>query len=144
MSLWRFFPVVFLAVSACAAPEKEAVPETPAPTSAPSTPQLEEKKPAKPARSRKSDKTLPNTAKLMGLRPQDVQNLLGVPDLVHRAGHAQTMLYRGKVCVMDFVFYEKEMGGGFALNWFEARDFTGKIIEAAPCLQNLLPEGKKL
>jgi len=87
---------------------------------------------------------LPDPEKLKGLSPAAVQALMGVPELVHRANHAQTMLFRGKACVLDLYFYEDVTGEGFALKWYEARNFKGNAIEAALCVQALLPDGQGL
>lgn len=87
---------------------------------------------------------LPEPENLKGLSPAATQKLFGVPDLVHRADHAQTMLYRGEMCVLDLYFYEETSGEGFALKWYEARNFEGAGTNAPECVESLLLEGQVL
>lgn len=96
--------------------------------------------PAPKKADKKSGKTqLPDPEKLKGLTPAAIQEKLGVPELLHRADHVQTSLYRGPACVLDLYFYEDKKGEGFFLKWYEARGFDGKPFDAPTCLQAVTP-----
>ena len=73
---------------------------------------------------------------LIGLDPNGVSDLLGLPKLVRRESPAQVWQYLGETCVFDVVLYEEPEGN--RVTYVEARDGSGNKGEARACLRQLL------
>ena len=126
-----------LAVLVCAwgcAAEPEPVAPEPAPVVA--EPEVVAPPPPPPPPPR------PDPRELLGLTPQEVQDLLGAPAFVRWEDHAQLAQYRGPGCVFDLFFYEEAPGEHFRADHVEARDGAGAPADAQACLITLLPGGK--
>lgn len=74
--------------------------------------------------------------RLMGLGAQEVDALLGPPDLVRREPPAEVRQYSADGCVFDVFLYDE--AGGYRVTYLEARDLEARRIAARPCLNRLL------
>jgi len=75
-------------------------------------------------------------ARLMGLGPDEVDSLLGRPDLVRREPPAEVRQYSADGCVFDVFLYDE--AGRYRVTYLEARDLEARRIAARPCLNRLL------
>lgn len=75
-------------------------------------------------------------AQLMGLGAQEVDALLGPPDLVRREPPAEVRQYSADGCVFDVFLYDA--AGGYRVTYLEARDLEARRVAARPCLNRLL------
>lgn len=73
---------------------------------------------------------------LLGKDPDQVEDLLGAPELVRRESPAQIWQYRGRSCIFDVVLYDE--ANGERVTYVEARDRNGGQTEARSCLNQLL------
>jgi len=76
--------------------------------------------------------------RLLGLKPRDVEGVIGEPGLVRKDGPVMVMLFEGSDCVLDVVF--RENGAGHAASSLAARTPHGMDTEVGACLAYLLRE----
>ncbi|MCZ6509814.1 MAG: hypothetical protein O7A62_04415 [Alphaproteobacteria bacterium] len=126
-----------LFLAACAGTPNPAPPTEPAAARAPDTapPQTERPQPP-PARAAVREGVPvvpapdPNPEILIGLAPDAVDNLLGVPDLVRRDGPAEVRIYRepqNRCTFHVFLYVNAAAGPASAVEYYEARDKDGRI-----------------
>jgi len=75
-------------------------------------------------------------ARLIGLGSDEVDDLLGRPDLVRREPPAEIRQYSAESCVFDVFLYDE--AGRYSVTYLEARDLEARRIDARPCLNRLL------
>lgn len=129
-------------MSACAQSRK--VPssgETTAETSAPQAsteqaPVQETAVPKAPALPEIDD----DPTQLLQMTKDDLNGLLGQPDLVRRETPAEIWQYRGQDCVLDLFLYNEEdkPDSPFKVVYSEARDLEAKKTDQRSCLNSLL------
>lgn len=82
----------------------------------------------------------PESGRLMGLTPTDVESLLGKPSLVRVEMAAQVMQFVNGDCVLDVFMSEPQPGAQFRTQHVEARDRDGKALPEEQCLAVLIPQ----
>lgn len=100
---------------------------------APPPPEVAELPPAAPPEPVVDD----DPQRLMGLGRDQVDALLGAPDLVRREPPAEIRQYSAERCVFDVFLYD-DGGGGYRVTYLEARDLDAQRVAARPCLNRLL------
>lgn len=161
MNAWRFAPVLSAALlAACAAgtqpaqrptagdtpvvagPTKPTTPPPTAPYTAP--PQSDE---SAPAVARTPERTpvepAPKLEALLGMRGDDLDELLGAAGLVRRDGPAEIRIYRSEAEGCTFHIFMYATGGttrDSRVDHFEARDSQGRLSgdRVAACYRSLL------
>ncbi len=77
-----------------------------------------------------------NPARILGLGPDRLTELLGRPELTRREPPAEIWQYRGESCVFDVFLYEE--GGLVRVTYLEARDARAQRVAERGCLNQLL------
>lgn len=77
---------------------------------------------------------------LITMTRDDLNGLLGQPDLVRRESPAEIWQYRGKSCVLDVFLYNKEgqPDSPFKVVYSEARDLEAQNTDQRACLNELM------
>ena len=75
-------------------------------------------------------------ARILGLGPDRLTELLGRPELTRREPPAEIWQYRGESCVFDVFLYEE--GGLVRVTYLEARDASARRFAERDCLNQLL------
>ena len=75
-------------------------------------------------------------ARILGLGPDRLTELLGRPELTRREPPAEIWQYRGESCVFDVFLYEE--GGRVRVTYLEARDARARRVAERGCLNQLL------
>jgi hypothetical protein len=75
-------------------------------------------------------------ARILGLGPDKLTELLGRPELTRREPPAEIWQYRGETCVFDVFLYEQ--AGLVRVTYLEARDRNAQRIAERNCLNQLL------
>ena len=75
-------------------------------------------------------------ARILGLSPDRLTELLGRPELTRREPPAEIWQYRGESCVFDVFLYEE--GGLARVTYLEARDASARRVNERSCLNQLL------
>ncbi len=75
-------------------------------------------------------------ARILGLGPDKLTELLGRPELTRREPPAEIWQYRGESCVFDVFLYEE--GGLVRVTYLEARDESAQRVAERNCLNQLL------
>ncbi len=75
-------------------------------------------------------------ARILGLGPDRLTELLGRPELTRREPPAEIWQYRGESCVFDVFLYEE--GGRTRVTYLEARDASARRVAERGCLNQLL------
>ncbi len=75
-------------------------------------------------------------ARILGLGPDRLTELLGRPELTRREPPAEIWQYRGESCVFDVFLYEE--GGLARVTYLEARDASARRVTERSCLNQLL------
>jgi hypothetical protein len=84
---------------------------------------------------------------VMGLSPDELQSLLGQPQMVRDETGAEVWQYRTQACVLDLYLYPQEAQGGAAslrVAYLEARDRSAANFAAARCVTALMAERREL
>ncbi|TQV79881.1 hypothetical protein [Denitrobaculum tricleocarpae] len=81
-----------------------------------------------------------NPEQLLTMTRDDLNGLLGQPDLVRRENPAEIWQYRGKNCVLDLFLYNEEDNpdSPFKVVYSEARDLNAQKTDQRSCLGALL------
>jgi hypothetical protein len=74
--------------------------------------------------------------KVLGLKPHDVQELLGMPRLVRRDDPAEVWQYRSSACVLD-VFLYPEGTGAQQVRYLEARTVAAEPARTDECVNDI-------
>jgi hypothetical protein len=82
-----------------------------------------------------SDKMAP-PPKVLGLQPEDVQDLLGVPKLVRREAPAEVWQYRSTACVLDVFLYPEDTGAQ-QVRYLEARTAAAEPALTDDCVNDI-------
>ena len=148
MQLVAVCAVFFLA--ACAGTPNPAPPTEPAATKASNAaaPQTEHPRPP-PARTAVREGVPvvlapdPSPEILIGLAPDAVDKLLGVPDLVRRDGPAEVRIYRdlqNRCTFHVFLYVNAAAGPSSAVEYYEARDKDGRVegVDIKECYRALV------
>ncbi len=109
-----------------------AQPEAPAATAPQPKAETEAKTAALPPEPMIDD----NPARILGLGPDKLTELLGRPELTRREPPAEIWQYRGESCVFDVFLYEE--GGLTRVTYLEARDASAQRVTERSCLNQLL------
>ncbi len=75
-------------------------------------------------------------ARILGLGPDRLTELLGRPELTRREPPAEIWQYRGESCVFDVFLYAE--GGLARVTYLEARDASARRVAERDCLNQLL------
>ncbi len=75
-------------------------------------------------------------ARILGLGPEKLAEILGRPDLTRREPPAEIWQYRGRSCVFDVFLYEE--AGSVRVTYLEARDESAQRVAERTCLNQLL------
>ncbi len=75
-------------------------------------------------------------ARILGLGPDKLTELLGRPELTRREPPAEIWQYRGETCVFDVFLYED--AGLVRVTYLEARDEKAQRMAERNCLNQLL------
>ncbi len=75
-------------------------------------------------------------ARILGLGPDRLTELLGRPELTRREPPAEIWQYRGESCVFDVFLYEE--GGLARVTYLEARDASAQRVAERGCLNQIL------
>ena len=75
-------------------------------------------------------------ARILGLGPDKLTELLGRPELTRREPPAEIWQYRGETCVFDVFLYEE--AGLVRVTYLEARDESARRVAERGCLNQLL------
>ncbi len=75
-------------------------------------------------------------ARILGLGPDKLTELLGRPELTRREPPAEIWQYRGESCVFDVFLYEE--AGLVRVTYLEARDGSAQRVAERNCLNQLL------
>ena len=75
-------------------------------------------------------------ARVLGLDPDKLTEMLGRPDLTRREPPAEIWQYRGETCVFDVFLYEE--AGSARVTYLEARDESAHPVAERNCLNQLL------
>lgn len=75
-------------------------------------------------------------ARILGLGPDKLTEILGRPELTRREPPAEIWQYRGKSCVFDVFLYEE--AGLVRVTYLEARDDDAQRVAERNCLNQLL------
>ncbi len=139
------FQLPFFTATQTAQPE--AAPKAPEESEAPAAtaPQTE----TEPAETEPAAQTGPKTAalppapaidddpaRILGLGPDRLTELLGRPELTRREPPAEIWQYRGESCVFDVFLYEE--AGLVRVTYLEARDASAQRVAERGCLNQLL------
>ncbi|MFZ5791485.1 MAG: hypothetical protein ACOY3L_12380 [Pseudomonadota bacterium] len=84
---------------------------------------------------------------VVGLSPDELQSLLGQPQMVRDETGAEVWQYRARACVLDLYLYPQEAQGGAAglrVAYLEARDRSAANFAAARCVTALMAERREL
>jgi len=126
-------PVAPQPAAETAAPAAEAEPGAAAVADEPAPPEVAELPPAAPPEPVVDD----DPQRLMGLGRDQVDALLGAPDLVRREPPAEIRQYSAERCIFDVFLYD-DGGGSYRVTYLEARDLDAQRVAARPCLNRLL------
>lgn len=74
--------------------------------------------------------------KVLGLKPHDVQELLGMPKLVRRDDPAEVWQYRSSACVLDVFLYPEETGAQ-QVRYLEARTVAAEPARTDECVNDI-------
>ena len=74
--------------------------------------------------------------KVLGLKPHDVQELLGMPKLVRRDDPAEVWQYRSSACVLDVFLYPEETGAQ-QVRYLEARTSAAEPAHTDECVNDI-------
>lgn len=74
--------------------------------------------------------------KVLGLKPHDVQELLGMPKLVRRDDPAEVWQYRSGACVLDVFLYPEETGSQ-QVRYLEARTVAAEPARTDECVNDI-------
>lgn len=74
--------------------------------------------------------------KVLGLKPHDVQELLGMPKLVRRDEPAEVWQYRSSACVLDVFLYPVETGAQ-QVRYLEARTVAAEPARTDECVNDI-------
>lgn len=118
--------------------QPEAAPKAPEESEAPATTAPQPEAEAKPQTA-----ALPpapviddDPARILGLGPDRLIELLGRPELTRREPPAEIWQYRGESCVFDVFLYEE--AGLVRVTYLEARDASARRVTERSCLNQLL------
>ncbi len=75
-------------------------------------------------------------ARILGLDPNKLTEILGRPELTRREPPAEIWQYRGESCVFDVFLYEE--AGLVRVTYLEARDASARRVAERSCLNRLL------
>ncbi len=75
-------------------------------------------------------------ARILGLGPNKLTEILGLPELTRREPPAEIWQYRGESCVFDVFLYEE--AGLIRVTYLEARDENAQRVAERSCLNQLL------
>ncbi len=75
-------------------------------------------------------------ARILGLGPDQLTEILGRPELMRREPPAEIWQYRGRSCVFDVFLYEE--AGTVRVTYLEARDASARRVAERNCLNQLL------
>lgn len=124
-------------LAACAGTPNPAPPTEPAATKAPDAPPPQTERPRPPPARvavREGVPVVPapdpSPEILIGLAPDAVDKLLGVPDLVRRDGPAEVRIYRdpqNRCTFHVFLYVNAAVGPSSAVEYYEARDKDGRV-----------------
>jgi hypothetical protein len=116
--------------------QSEPEPQTPEDAEAPAQPaplqDVEPKSAALPPVPAIDD----DPARILGLGPEKLSEILGVPELTRREPPAEIWQYRGETCVFDVFLYEE--AGATRVTYLEARDHNAQRVAERNCLNQLL------
>ena len=73
--------------------------------------------------------------KVLGLKPHDVQELLGMPKLVRRDDPAEVWQYRSDACVLDVFIYP--VATGAQVRYLEARTVAAEPARTDECVNDI-------
>lgn len=73
--------------------------------------------------------------KVLGLKPHDVQELLGMPKLVRRDDPAEVWQYRSDACVLDVFIYP--VATGAQVRYLEARTVAAEPALTDECVNDI-------
>ncbi|MFM9842099.1 MAG: hypothetical protein ACKVOI_03925 [Dongiaceae bacterium] len=74
--------------------------------------------------------------KVLGLKPHDVEELLGMPKLVRRDDPAEVWQYRSSACVLDVFLYPVETGAQ-QVRYLEARTVAAEPARTDECVNDI-------
>ena len=115
-----------------AAPDAAENAEAPAATTQPSDAQAAPEIAALPPEPVIDD----DPARVLGLGPDQLTEILGRPELMRREPPAEIWQYRGESCVFDVFLYEE--AGVVRVTYLEARDESAERIAERSCFNQLL------
>ncbi len=75
-------------------------------------------------------------ARILGLGPERLTEILGQPELTRREPPAEIWQYRGETCVFDVFLYED--AGATRVTYLEARDDSAQRVAERKCFNQLL------
>ncbi len=75
-------------------------------------------------------------ARILGLSPNQLTEILGLPELTRREPPAEIWQYRGESCAFDVFLYEE--AGSVRVTYLEARDGSAQRVAERGCLNQLL------
>ncbi len=113
------------------APEESEAPATTAPQ-----PEAETEPEAETAALPPAPVIDDDPARILGLGPDRLTELLGRPELTRREPPAEIWQYRGESCVFDVFLYEED--GLVRVTYLEARDASARRVTERSCLNQLL------
>ena len=113
------------------APEESEAPATTAPQ-----PEAETEPKAETAALPPAPVIDDDPARILGLGPDRLTELLGRPELTRREPPAEIWQYRGESCVFDVFLYEE--AGLVRVTYLEARDASARRVTERSCLNQLL------
>ena len=113
------------------APEESEAPATTAPQ-----PEAETEPKAETAALPPAPVIDDDPARILGLGPDRLTELLGRPELTRREPPAEIWQYRGESCVFDVFLYEE--AGLVRVTYLEARDASARRVAERGCLNQLL------
>ena len=75
-------------------------------------------------------------ARILGLGPDQLTEILGQPELMRREPPVEIWQYRGQSCVFDVFLYEE--AGSVRVTYLEARDKIAEPVAERICLNQIL------
>lgn len=86
-----------------------------------------------------ASRTIPT--ELVGLNKENVQDLLGEPQLIRRDGPAEVWQYTANACILDLFLYE--VGEKHRVEYMELRTQPGEAFPKERCYEQLRQAKKK-
>lgn len=80
---------------------------------------------------------------MVGLSPDELQRLLGQPQMVRDETGAEVWQYHAQACVLDLYLYPQE-AKGLRVAYLEARDRSAASFATARCVTALMTERREL